>query len=106
MRSIAEIDRDHEGMKDACERCSHGCTYPACECDRTQRAIPNVRGISAPKPTPKDGVAEGHAPLAELRGLIADDAYACTFQTFGQYRTALLKAADKIAAGVGGTDGR
>jgi hypothetical protein len=34
-----------------------------------------------------------------MRNLIADDAYAMTFQTFGQYRTALLKAADKIAAG-------
>jgi hypothetical protein len=32
--------------------------------------------------------------LAELRRLIADDAFACTFQTFGQYRTALLKAVD------------
>lgn len=36
--------------------------------------------------------------LAELRDLIANDSYAITFQTFGQYRTALLKAADTIAA--------
>jgi hypothetical protein len=46
------------------------------------------------------------APLAELRRLIADDAYAMTFQTFGQYRTALLKAADKIAAGECNPPGR
>jgi phage-related minor tail protein len=50
--------------------------------------------------TSTTGVAEVHAPLAELRGLIADDSYAMAFQTFGQYRTALLKAADKIASGV------
>lgn len=28
-----------------------------------------------------------------MRATIADDAYAMTFQTFGQYRSALLKAA-------------
>jgi hypothetical protein len=39
------------------------------------------------------------AEVAELRRLIADDAYACTFQTFGQYRTALLKAADAALKG-------
>jgi hypothetical protein len=35
--------------------------------------------------------------LEELRSLIADDAYAISFQTFGQYRTALLKAIDATA---------
>jgi hypothetical protein len=49
MRSFAEIDRDHEGMYDACVRQSHGCTYPACECDRKKREIPNVRGVGGPK---------------------------------------------------------
>jgi hypothetical protein len=34
-----------------------------------------------------------------LRNLIADDGYACTFQTMGQYRTALLKAFDAVTAG-------
>jgi len=29
--------------------------------------------------------------LAALRRLIANDAHACTFQSLGQYRTALLK---------------
>jgi len=48
MRSIAEIDRDHEGMGRACVRSDHGCTYPACECDRSKRIVPNVRGIGAP----------------------------------------------------------
>ncbi|WP_375199091.1 hypothetical protein [Cupriavidus metallidurans] len=33
-----------------------------------------------------------------LRNLIADDGYACTFQTMGQYRTALLKAFDAAVA--------
>jgi hypothetical protein len=33
-------------------------------------------------------------PAGAIRRLIADDAYACTFQTMGQYRTALLKAID------------
>jgi hypothetical protein len=58
-----------------------------------QNTLPNpaqLRTMARPQPD---------APLAELRRLIADDAYAMTFQTFGQYRTALLKAADKIAAG-------
>ena len=32
--------------------------------------------------------------LSEIRALIADDGYAITFQTMGQYRTALLKAID------------
>jgi hypothetical protein len=52
MRSIAEIDRDHEGMGDACMHHSHGCTYPACKCDRSRRVIPNVRGVAGPKLTP------------------------------------------------------
>ena len=30
----------------------------------------------------------------ELKRLIADDAYAASFQTMGQYRSALLKAVD------------
>lgn len=32
--------------------------------------------------------------LTEIRNLIANDAYAITFQTMGQYRTALLNAID------------
>jgi hypothetical protein len=42
-----------------------------------------------------------------LRRLIADDAYAVTFQTTGQYRTALLRALDAAAdaAGVALPDG-
>jgi hypothetical protein len=48
MRSIAEIDRDHEGMGDPCVRQSHGCTYPGCNCDRSKREIPNVRGVGGP----------------------------------------------------------
>jgi hypothetical protein len=50
-----------------------------------------------------DGVLAAPKPevsrLAYLRTLIADDSYAMTFQTFGQYRTALLKATDKLLAG-------
>lgn len=52
MRSIAEIDRDQEGMGKACVRHSHGCVYPACECDRSKRHVPNVRGVGGPKLTP------------------------------------------------------
>lgn len=37
--------------------------------------------------------------LAKLRDVIADDSYACAFQSFGQYRTALLKHIQNIAAG-------
>lgn len=60
MRSIAEIDRDHEGMGSACERHSHGCTYPGCQCDRTKREVPNVRGVGGPKlAQPITGVNEG-----------------------------------------------
>jgi hypothetical protein len=42
---------------------------------------------------------ESAGQVKELRRLIADDAYACTFQTFGQYRTALLKAFDAALKG-------
>ena len=49
MRSNAEIDRDHEGMGEACVRRSHGCAYPDCTCDRSRRIVPNVRGIGGPK---------------------------------------------------------
>ncbi|AGW94637.1 hypothetical protein N234_31805 [Ralstonia pickettii DTP0602] len=34
---------------------------------------------------------------ADIRALIANDAYAISFQTMGQYRTALLKAIDALA---------
>lgn len=58
MRSIAEIDRDHEGMNKACVHRAHGCTYPACDCDRSKRIVPNVRGVGGPKLSQgKDGVA-------------------------------------------------
>lgn len=33
------------------------------------------------------------APLQQLLALIDDDAFACSFQTMGQYRTALLHSA-------------
>lgn len=39
MRSIAEIDRDFAGMKNLCERVSHGCDYPNCNCSR-KGAVP------------------------------------------------------------------
>jgi hypothetical protein len=34
--------------------------------------------------------------LKLIRDLIADDSYASTFQTMGQYRTSLLKNADAL----------
>lgn len=45
--------------------------------------------------TTSSGTATG---MDQLRALIADDSYAMTFQTFGQYRTALLKAIDVLPA--------
>lgn len=36
------------------------------------------------------------AAVASIRQLVADDSHACTFQSFGQYRTALLKAIDAL----------
>lgn len=33
-----------------------------------------------------------------LRGVIADDAYAATFQSLGQYRTVNLKIIDNLGA--------
>lgn len=36
--------------------------------------------------------------IKRLRALIADDAHALTFQTFGQYRTALLREIDAMGA--------
>lgn len=62
MRSIAEIDRDHEGMGEACVRHSFGCTYPECECDRSKRIVPNVRGVGGPAldPAPDGSYAQCH----------------------------------------------
>ena len=39
----------------------------------------------------------GSTDLAKLRALIADDAFAATFQTMGRYRTALLQVASALA---------
>lgn len=39
------------------------------------------------------GAAE-KANLLQIRALIANDGYAASFQSFGQYRSALLKAID------------
>lgn len=44
--------------------------------------IPKERAFNLPT---------GSTKLAKLRALVADDAFAATFQTMGQYRTALLK---------------
>ncbi len=45
------------------------------------------------------GAREHRAWVAsQLRVVLADDGYACTFQTMGQYRTALLKTFDTVAA--------
>jgi hypothetical protein len=43
------------------------------------------------------------SPIAAMRALIADDAYAMTFQTMGQYRSALLHqltALNPLPAGI------
>ncbi len=40
----------------------------------------------------------GPAELAQLRTFVADDSHSCTYQTFGQYRTALLNKIDSLAA--------
>jgi hypothetical protein len=53
------------------------------------------------EPHPAVAPADPFAVSAALRLLIADDAYAMTFQTFGQYRTALLRAIDAAAAAAG-----
>lgn len=72
MRSIAEIDRDHEGMGRACVRSSHGCTYPTCECDRSKRIVPNVRGIGGPRaePTAPFGIPGQPASTAGVAGQV------------------------------------
>ena len=46
------------------------------------------------------GINGAAAPYCRacLRALIADDAYARTFQTMAQYRTALLKHIDNLVA--------
>lgn len=36
--------------------------------------------------------------LLKFRAILADDAYAISFQSFGQYRTALLRELDRILA--------
>jgi hypothetical protein len=50
--------------------------------------------------TPKESAfnyATESTELAKLRGLIADDGFAATFQTMGRYRTALLQVASALA---------
>ncbi|MFS2106273.1 Lar family restriction alleviation protein [Ralstonia sp. Ralssp135] len=47
----------------------------------------------------------GSTELAKLRALIADDAFAATFQTMGQYRTALLQAASMFAGSPSSIEG-
>ena len=50
--------------------------------------------------SPKEGTLNppaGSTDLAKLRALIADDAFAATFQTMGRYRTALLQIASALA---------
>lgn len=34
--------------------------------------------------------------IAKIAEIIANDAYACTFQTMGQYRSALIKECTKL----------
>lgn len=48
MRSDAEIDRDHEGMKDNCQRQAHGCTFPSCGCSRRGAKAVKVEPPIAP----------------------------------------------------------
>lgn len=74
MRSIPEIDRDHEGMGDACEHHSHGCAYPTCQCDRSKRIVPNVRGIGGiPDSSYADchGYSSEEARIAGSKGALA-----------------------------------
>jgi hypothetical protein len=40
----------------------------------------------------------GSIELVQLRSFVADDSHSCTYQTFGQYRTALLNKIDSLAA--------
>lgn len=42
-----------------------------------------------------DKARDQELKLEQLRKLIADDGYAMTFQSLGQYRTALLKELDR-----------
>ena len=46
-----------------------------------------------------DELEEVNETIFALRALIANDSYAITFQTMGQYRTALLKEIDRIIKG-------
>lgn len=44
------------------------------------------------------GRASQESKLQQIRALIADDASAITYQSLGQYRAAMLKSIDAIAA--------
>lgn len=58
--------------------------------------MPLVALYSAPVPTAgvvqRGELVDVLRQIDEIRQLIADDGFACTFQTLGQYRTALLKS--------------
>lgn len=65
------------------------------------RSILARLGIDGMEATEATEPADPFTVSAALRRLIADDAYAATFQTFGQYRMALLKAIDNATAAAG-----
>lgn len=56
----------------------------------------NIAGDSAP--TPPTAPAQDAQGVESIRRLVADDSYAMSFQTMGQYRTAILKALAALRA--------
>jgi hypothetical protein len=58
-----------------------------------EHTVAAARAIEAAATTElRERLAKVQAERDELRALIANDAHACTFQSLGQYRTALLAA--------------
>jgi hypothetical protein len=53
--------------------------------------------VTAPLLAPAQDAAQA---LAELRALVASNAYAITFQSLAQYRTALLRTIDDFQHGL------
>jgi len=75
-RCAAALESPERGLGELPEHCTSG----NCPC------------IKCPRATPPTAPAQDAQGVESIRRLVADDAYAMSFQTMGQYRSALLKA--------------
>lgn len=91
---------DHDGLTVECTRCGSDIGGGMNYCPQCGEKCPSHHDAGPLDDLEAAIVAAcGEEPLRQLRGLVKDDAWAMTFQTLGQYRTALLKAIDEELKG-------